>query len=151
MIRPVKLVFQPGQSRLSTSLQAKLSAWLREVRGHSPADEIAVSGYTAAYGTPDTDLKLSLDRAKTVAAFLTAHGIPPRWLSVTGSHDPPTTEQIYNRTDHRHRLTCSVTFSRTCSATFSRRAGRPVLTGVALDGSLPGRLSAAVPRRRRLP
>ena len=98
VISPVKLVFQPGQSQLSTSLQAKLSTWLSKVKTHSPADEIAVRGYTAAYGTPSTDLKLSLERAKTVAAFLTAHGIPPSQLSVTGSHDPPATEQIHNRT-----------------------------------------------------
>jgi flagellar motor protein MotB len=94
----VELVFQPGQSQLSTSMQAELSALLSEVKTQSPADEIAVRGYTAAYGDPGTDLKLALDRAKTVAAFLTAHGIPPSQLSVTGSHHPPTTEQIHNRT-----------------------------------------------------
>jgi RNA polymerase sigma factor (sigma-70 family) len=95
---PVQIVFWPGQSRLSHSIQAKLGKWLDATQAPLPTGVITVTGHTAALGTSEGNRQLSLERAQIVADFFKSHGIPQSRLSVAGTSGLLSTERMRNRT-----------------------------------------------------
>ena len=69
-----------GEADHIESLAAALNLWLQA----RPNGRIVVTGHTDESGTPETNSKLSLDRALQVTAALVAQGVPADRLEPTG-------------------------------------------------------------------
>jgi outer membrane protein OmpA-like peptidoglycan-associated protein len=82
-IRLNNLFFDFNKATLRQESFSELSR-LIEAMGANPTMEIEIAGHTDAIGTADRNLKLSQERATTVAEYLVGKGIPESRLSVKG-------------------------------------------------------------------
>lgn len=73
LIRAQGFSFKPGSSEIESNNFALLNKIIAAI-GRFPKSTIIVSGHTDATGSAEINLKLSKDRAKTVANFLTQVG-----------------------------------------------------------------------------
>ncbi len=89
------IIFGPGRSQLSDSAKADLGRWLTEFDSTTPG-VILIVGYGDSGRTAARNSKLSLQRARAVATFIKAQGIPASRLTVRGAGDPGRT-QAFNR------------------------------------------------------
>jgi outer membrane protein OmpA-like peptidoglycan-associated protein len=82
---------------------------LKTVLATWPAPQLVVVGHTDLAGSQDFNDKLSMQRAQTVAAFLTKQGIPAREIETAGrgKREPlvPTADGIPNRMNRRAVIT----------------------------------------------
>ena len=81
------IMFGSGGSQLSDSAKAALRRWLAELKSTTPG-AILIIGYGDSGGTAAENGKLSLHRARAVATFIEAQGIPASRLTVRGAGDP---------------------------------------------------------------
>lgn len=89
------MTFGSGRSQLSDSAKVVLRRWLAEFESTTPGT-ILIVGYGDSGGTAAENSKLSLQRARAVATFIEAQGIPASCLTVRGAGDPGRT-QAFNR------------------------------------------------------
>ncbi|WP_144140338.1 OmpA family protein [Paraburkholderia sp. BCC1884] len=91
----------PESSETVRKLKAVLATW--------PAPELVVVGHTDLAGAQDYDDKLSMQRAKTVSAFLVKAGIPAREIEIAarGKREPlvQTADGVPNRMNRRVVIT----------------------------------------------
>ncbi|MEB3022859.1 OmpA family protein [Mycolicibacter sp. MYC098] len=83
------VTFATNGRTLSTATQQRLSRVAEKVKG-CPSAHLAVSGYTDNTGNDGINIPLSTGRAKAVAEFLVAHGVPAANVTSKGygSADP---------------------------------------------------------------
>lgn len=82
----VSIYFEAESSAISPEAQALI----RSAAGHARRCDVKgidVVGLTDAQGAPDTNLKLSQDRAAAVTAALAAHGLGAAPINTTGVGD----------------------------------------------------------------
>jgi len=95
-----RLLFEPGEARLTSEAIHELEQIAGEIRGHR--NIILVKGHTSRDDFPDgTDaeqkMDLSLRRAQAVADYLTTHGVEPDILRVQGcSTFEPVAQRAYS-------------------------------------------------------
>jgi outer membrane protein OmpA-like peptidoglycan-associated protein len=77
------VVFETGKSRL-TPQSEEILIQAYETMANYPTIEVLISGHTDNAGKRDKNIKLSLDRANAVKAWLVAKGIPEARMSTAG-------------------------------------------------------------------
>ena len=97
----VTILFKSGKARLIADEEGKLEP-LRQWLGKHPKARLLVDGYADSVGEEQSNLILSYQRAKAVAALLKKMGIPPEQLSIraAGEH-PPIPGLPANAADYR--------------------------------------------------
>ncbi len=102
------LYFQSDTIRLTRASTARLEEILRAIRKRGPVD-VSVVGHTDTVGTRKYNYRLSLERARTVAAMLTARGVDRSILEIAsrGEDDPlvPTGDEVPEPRNRRVELT----------------------------------------------
>lgn len=85
---PSDVIFRVGSSDIAPDAYPSLSKLAQSMKGQ--AYKVGITGHTDTSGTPDTNNRLSYDRARSVAAYLTAAGVPYQSLYVrgVGSREP---------------------------------------------------------------
>jgi cytochrome c oxidase subunit 2 len=78
-----RLLFDTGKSTLKPKSAEQLNN-MAEILKSFPTVELKIGGYTDNVGNPDSNVKLSDDRAKTVMAELVNRGIAPERLKAEG-------------------------------------------------------------------
>ena len=101
--------FESGSaSRLTADSLATVES-LKQALGQWPAPEISVVGHTDRTGNAGANDVLSLERARTVQAFLTSQGVAPNQIEVAGrgENEPlePTGPGIANAANRRVEIT----------------------------------------------
>ncbi|MFL1449253.1 OmpA family protein [Pseudomonas tritici] len=99
---PSDVFFRAGSSDITPQAYPALSQLAQSMKGQPY--KVGITGHTDTSGTPDTNNRLSYDRARSVAAYLTSAGVPYQSLFVrgVGSKEPKadnTTAQ--GRSDNR--------------------------------------------------
>lgn len=69
------LLFDHGESALTAAGEVTMHDVLERVNEADPRARIVIQGHADPTGTPEINLPLSMRRAETVAAWLTAHGV----------------------------------------------------------------------------
>ena len=82
-VRVPDLLFAVGRADLSPRAPEALDAVVRFLRAH-PTRPIYILGHTDDTGSPERNLLLSEQRARTVNAFLLSRGLPPQRLRYRG-------------------------------------------------------------------
>lgn len=77
------LLFATGGANLQPSSQQRLKPLLQYLQGNTQR-EIIIEGHTDSIGSPNTNKRLSLQRADAVKAFLIANGIDARRIETRG-------------------------------------------------------------------
>ena len=96
-----RLLFDPGDARMSASISGMLDQVADQVRGHR--NIVLVKGHASLDDLPDTatpsqKLSLSLQRAQAVADGLVARGVDPQLLRVQGcSTFEPVVQREYDQ------------------------------------------------------
>ena len=102
------LYFYHNSTDLTRESMAELQVVLRTIRERSPVD-ISVVGHTDTLGDKRYNARLSMKRAKTVAAILTRNGVDASILEITshGKNNPlvPTGDQISEPRNRRVEVT----------------------------------------------
>ena len=102
------LYFHHDSADLTAESQAQLQVVLGTIRERSPVD-ISVVGHTDTLGENDYNARLSLKRAKAVAAILTRNGVDASILDITshGKNNPlvPTGDQVREPRNRRVEVT----------------------------------------------
>jgi outer membrane protein OmpA-like peptidoglycan-associated protein len=102
------LYFHHDSTALTRESMAQLQVVLRTIRERSPVD-ISVVGHTDTLGENEYNARLSLKRAKTVAALLTGNGVDASILDITshGKNNPlvPTGDQVSEPRNRRVEVT----------------------------------------------
>jgi outer membrane protein OmpA-like peptidoglycan-associated protein len=80
---PSDVFFRVGSADIAPEAYPSLSKLAQTVQGKGY--KIGITGHTDTSGSPDQNNKLSYDRARSVAAYLTAAGIPYQSLYVRGA------------------------------------------------------------------
>ncbi len=78
------VTFAVNQATLKPEFLPLLERQAGLLKTHFPGLDIFVCGHTDAQGSPDFNLSLSLDRARSVAADLAGRGISPERMKVQG-------------------------------------------------------------------
>jgi OOP family OmpA-OmpF porin len=71
---------------LSASDEQFLDSLARELKAH-PGWQLRISGHTCSLGSPQTNAKVSLERAQLVQGRLVQKGVPASQLQATGQAD----------------------------------------------------------------
>jgi len=79
----IDLYFDNGSSRLRPESQARLNEFVQTATATKDA-HLVVNGYTDNVGKPAANLRLSQERAKTVASNLEGKGVPENNITVQG-------------------------------------------------------------------
>lgn len=79
---PSDVFFRVGSSDITTEAYPALSRLAESMKGQDY--KVGITGHTDTSGSPDTNNRLSYDRARSVAAYLTAAGVPYQSLYVRG-------------------------------------------------------------------
>lgn len=90
------LLFPSGSAELSSSAKPKLDKVANALKAQQPqASSVTIKGYTDDTGTPDTNEKLSQERAQAVADYLEGQGVPKEHIMAKGlsTEDPVSTAQ----------------------------------------------------------
>lgn len=102
------LYFRHDSADLTRGSEAQLQVVLRTIRERSPVD-ISVVGHTDTLGESDYNARLSLKRARAVAAILTRNGVDASILDITshGKNNPlvPTGDQVSEPRNRRVEVT----------------------------------------------
>jgi len=102
------LYFRHDSADLTRESEAQLQVVLRTIRERSPVD-ISVVGHTDTLGEADYNARLSLKRARAVAAILTGNGVDASILDITshGKNNPlvPTGDQVSEPRNRRVEVT----------------------------------------------
>jgi outer membrane protein OmpA-like peptidoglycan-associated protein len=80
---PSDVFFRVGSSDIAPEAYPSLNKLAQTVQGQGY--KIGITGHTDTSGSPDLNNKLSYDRARSVAAYLTAAGVPYQSLYVRGA------------------------------------------------------------------
>jgi len=75
--------FKVGSSDIAPDAYPSLSKLAESLKGQQY--KIGITGHTDSSGSPDLNNRLSYDRARAVAAYLTAAGVPYQGLYVRGA------------------------------------------------------------------
>ena len=75
--------FLTGRDELTPESTGDLDKILADMKAR-PVPDIVVTGHTDTVGSPDSNDKLSMQRAERVKGFLTGIGIPPDRIQVAG-------------------------------------------------------------------
>ncbi len=75
--------FETGRATLQKSSDAALNDLVDALKA-KPSLVIEIAGHTDNVGTPESNLKLSLDRANAVRTYLTTHGIAASRVTAAG-------------------------------------------------------------------
>jgi outer membrane protein OmpA-like peptidoglycan-associated protein len=78
--------FASGSAKLTKDSEITLSKAQASLLAQ-PTVNVEIAGYTDNYGHPETNRRLSLQRAQSVKNWLTSHGIPSGRLTVVGRGD----------------------------------------------------------------
>ncbi len=79
--------FELGSAKLPLAEAGRienLAAAIERVRKARPASRVAITGHADEVGTPDANIKISMERAVSVSQALAAQGVPASVLDVTG-------------------------------------------------------------------
>jgi len=102
------LYFRHNSAELTDASRAQLPSVYRTIRERAPVD-ISVVGHTDTVGERQYNHRLSLQRARAVAALLAAKGVEPSILDVTshGKDNPliPTGDQVPEPRNRRVEVT----------------------------------------------
>ena len=81
--------FDSGSARLRSGSQGQLDN-VAAILNSCPSVHVNIAGFTDNVGSPDANLRLSQNRAKTVVAQLERRGVPSDRLSMEGhgENDP---------------------------------------------------------------
>lgn len=87
---PSDVFFRVGSADIAPESYPALNKLAQSVKGQGY--KIGITGHTDTSGSPDLNNKLSYERARSVAAYLTADGVPYQTLYVrgAGSREPKT-------------------------------------------------------------
>ncbi|MPQ71469.1 OmpA family protein [Pseudomonas sp. MWU12-2323] len=80
---PSDVFFRVGSSDIAPEAYPALHKFAQTVKGQGY--KIGITGHTDTSGSPDLNDKLSYERARSVAAYLTADGVPYQALYVRGA------------------------------------------------------------------
>lgn len=80
---PSDVFFRVGSSDIAPESYPSLNKLAQTVKGHGY--KIGITRHTDTSGSPDLNNKLSYERARSVAAYLTADGVPYQTLYVRGA------------------------------------------------------------------
>ena len=80
---PSDVFFRVGSSDIAPEAYPALNKLAQTVKGQGY--KIGITGHTDTSGSPDLNNKLSYERARSVAAYLTADGVPYQTLYVRGA------------------------------------------------------------------
>ncbi|WP_297595901.1 OmpA family protein [uncultured Cetobacterium sp.] len=83
---PGESSFKSGSAVLNGGFYAPLNS-IANIMNKYPETKIQVSGYTDNTGNPNSNLNLSLQRAQSVANYLSAQGVSPSRISSIGYGD----------------------------------------------------------------
>ena len=83
---PEESSFKSGSAVLNGGFYAPLNS-IAYIMNKYPETKIQVSGYTDNTGNPNSNLNLSLQRAQSVANYLSAQGVSPSRISSIGYGD----------------------------------------------------------------
>jgi outer membrane protein OmpA-like peptidoglycan-associated protein len=78
------ILFDGDQSRLRPEAETTLAAAATFLNEHHPGAHLLVAGYTNDSGTERHNVRLSLQRAQSVAAWMQQHGVPQDRIRVQG-------------------------------------------------------------------
>jgi outer membrane protein OmpA-like peptidoglycan-associated protein len=102
------LYFEHDTATLAKESLARVYDVLRTIRERNPVD-ISVVGHTDTMGSKNYNYRLSFERAKAVAALLTAEGVDPAIIDITshGKDNPliPTGDQVSEPRNRRVEVT----------------------------------------------
>jgi outer membrane protein OmpA-like peptidoglycan-associated protein len=107
---PVRVIlyFEHNSDDLTKESLAQLPEVIRTIRKRAPVD-LSVVGHTDTVGDKSYNYRLSLMRAKAVAALLVAKGLDPSILEITshGKDNPlvPTGDQVFEPRNRRVEVT----------------------------------------------
>jgi OmpA-OmpF porin, OOP family len=90
------IYFRTGSAELDRQSDPLLDS-VADIANRCPLSRIEVAGHTDSVGSPDANFQLSVQRARSVLAFLVQHGVPPQRITAAGYGDtrpiaPNTTE-----------------------------------------------------------
>ena len=77
------VLFSTGQAELRAGSAAKLDQLVNALSS-APERRIVIEGFTDSVGSDGMNQELSQDRANTVSAYLTTHGVPASQISASG-------------------------------------------------------------------
>jgi outer membrane protein OmpA-like peptidoglycan-associated protein len=100
--------FDTGSSKLVPGEADRIDDVAAEMK-RLPGARITITGHADETGSPDTNSKLSLDRANRVGDALVAHGILPAALTITGTGNAQPLRQ--GSTDWDRQVNRSVSFT----------------------------------------
>jgi outer membrane protein OmpA-like peptidoglycan-associated protein len=102
------LYFKHDSTELTEKSLAMMQDVMRTIRERAPVD-ISVVGHTDTVGDRPYNYRLSLKRAKAIAALLIAKGVDPSILEITshGKDNPlvPTGDQVHEPRNRRVEVT----------------------------------------------
>jgi outer membrane protein OmpA-like peptidoglycan-associated protein len=78
-----RLAFEAGSARLRPESQAQLND-MAAILKYCPSIHMEIKGYTDSVGSPETNLRLSRDRATAVMSQLIVKGVSPERLAAAG-------------------------------------------------------------------
>jgi outer membrane protein OmpA-like peptidoglycan-associated protein len=81
------VLFNTDRARVRHAFRPGLDAIAAFLKGHPEIGRCAIEGHTDAEGPADWNAKLSLDRARAVAAYLIAQGVDPARVIAIGQGD----------------------------------------------------------------
>ena len=81
-----RIAYPLGSTDLSAGDEQFLDSLARELKAH-PDWQLRINGHTCSLGSPETNAKVSLQRAQLVQQRLVQKGVPPSQLQATGQAD----------------------------------------------------------------